>query len=340
MPNKSMHEIIISDSRNLSSYIKHNSINLVVTSPPYPMIEMWDSLFHSLNNNITRELIRAKPNIAFELMHQELDKVYGECIKVLKPDGIICINIGDATRTINGFFQMYTNGNRTVKYFLSNGFTQLPSIIWSKPTNAPNKFMGSGMLPTSPYITLEYEHILIFRKQKREFKSLSEINNRQSSAFFQHERNVWCSNIWTINGVKQKNINKSRNRNGAYPLMIPYRLISLFSVKGDTVLDPFGGTGTTAVASVALNRNSIVVEIANDYKEEILNRIRKSIEPINILNKGRISKAKQVANEKFKYFNKLEGIQVRTSQEQRLVIPIIKNIVDDEKRLVVNYEAN
>jgi len=82
-----------------------------------------------LNKNITTDLINSNPEKAFELMHKELDKVYDECIKVLKEDGIICINIGDATRTINGLFQMFTNGNRTVKYFLSKGYTQLPSIV-------------------------------------------------------------------------------------------------------------------------------------------------------------------------------------------------------------------
>jgi DNA modification methylase len=66
---------------------------------------------------------------AFELMHIELDKVYDECLKVLKKDGIVCINIGDATRTINKLFRLFPNSTRTIQYFLSKGFSQLPSII-------------------------------------------------------------------------------------------------------------------------------------------------------------------------------------------------------------------
>jgi DNA modification methylase len=117
-------------------------------------------------------------------MHKELDKVYDQCLKVSKDDVIICINIGDATRTINGLFRLFTNGARTVKYFLSKGFTQLPSIIWHKPTNSPNKFMGSGMLPVGAYTTLEHEHILIFRKSKRIFKTAEEIKVDNHPLFF------------------------------------------------------------------------------------------------------------------------------------------------------------
>jgi DNA modification methylase len=147
-------------------------------------------LFHKLNPKITKTLIDEQPDVAFELMHKELDKVYDQCLQVIKNDAIICINIGDATRTINGLFRLFTNGARTVQYFLNKGFTQLPSIIWHKPTNSPNKFMGSGMLPVGAYTTLEHEHILVFRKNKRIFQSDEDIKNRRSSAFFQYERNL------------------------------------------------------------------------------------------------------------------------------------------------------
>ena len=104
------------------------------------------------------------------------------------------------------------------------GFTNLPEIIWRKPTNSPNKFMGSGMLPAGAYVTLEHEFILIFRKGgKRIFKSDAEKLKRQQSAFFWEERNVWFSDLWTLTGTNQKLNNKnSRERSAAYPFDLAY----------------------------------------------------------------------------------------------------------------------
>lgn len=125
-------------------------------------------------------------------MHQELDKVWKESFRVIKPGGFLCINIGDATRTINGKFTLYNNHSRITKACIDFGFVGLPNIIWRKQTNAPNKFMGSGMLPCGAYVTLEHEWILIFRKgDKRIFKSANEKLVRMKSSFFWEERNVW-----------------------------------------------------------------------------------------------------------------------------------------------------
>ena len=84
------------------------------------------------------------------------------------------------------------------------GFINLPNILWHKTTNAPNKFMGSGMLPCGAYVTLEHEWILIFRKGgKRVYKKTEEKEIRRDSSFFWEERNIWFSDIWEIKGVKQ-----------------------------------------------------------------------------------------------------------------------------------------
>ena len=85
-----------------------DSVQLVVTSPPYPMIEMWDTLFGSQNSDITQYL-NSNPHIAFELMHRELDLVWEKCAKALSKGCIVCVNIGDATRTINGKFELFSN---------------------------------------------------------------------------------------------------------------------------------------------------------------------------------------------------------------------------------------
>ena len=119
--------------------IEEESIDLVVTSPPYPMIEMWDNTM-TLQNPKIENTLSDNPSDAFEMMHQELDKVWRECYRLLKDGGMMCINIGDATRTINKEFQLYNNHTRIVNACISLGFTNWPNIIWRKQTNAPNKF--------------------------------------------------------------------------------------------------------------------------------------------------------------------------------------------------------
>src|SRR5690554_4953442 len=239
------HRTFIENAQNMSS-LNDNTIDLIVTSPPYPMIQMWDSVMYTFNPEIEKEMEKYNGVNAFNLMHIELDKVWSECYRVLKDGGFACINIGDATRTLNGNFALYSNHSRIIKSFLKLGFNNLPNILWRKQTNAPNKFMGSGMLPAGAYVTLEHEWILIFRKgDKRVFKSELEKLERRKSAYFWEERNVWFSDIWDFKGVKQRLENTNgRERSAAFPIELPYRLINMFSLRNDTILDPFVGTGT------------------------------------------------------------------------------------------------
>ena len=272
---KTMHRICFGDSREIKE-IKNEAVDLVVTSPPYPMIAMWDSVFSEQNPNIKTALDGGCGEVAFELMNQELDKVWRGVYRLLKEGGIACINIGDATRTLNGRFQLYPTHARILKSCQEIGFHVLPEILWRKPTNAPNKFMGSGMLPVCAYVTLEHEHILILRKgSKREFKSDDAKRLRRESSFFWEERNQWFSDVWfNLNGISQR-LNKvePRQRSAAYPFELAYRLINMFSIKGDTVFDPFIGTGTTTVAAMGSGRNSIGMEISSGFNEMILSKI-------------------------------------------------------------------
>jgi modification methylase len=155
-----------------------------------------------------------------------------------------------------------------VNFFQTMGFDVLPVILWRKQTNAPNKFMGSGMLPAGAYVTLEHEYILVFRKgAKRVFKSADEKALRRRSAFFWEERNRWFSDIWLdLKGVPQS-INRGglRVRSGAFPFELAYRLVNMYSVQTDLVLDPFVGTGTTVLAAITGGRNSIGVEIDDGF---------------------------------------------------------------------------
>lgn len=272
------------------------SIHLIVTSPPYPMIAMWDEQFSLQDPAIGKALEEGKGNEAFEQMHLLLDQVWKECYRVLCPGGFLCINIGDATRTLAGEFQLYSNHSRITEACRSMGFTVLPLVLWRKTTNAPNKFMGAGMYPAGAYVTLEHEYILIFRKGgKRQFRTTQEKTRRWESAFFWEERNKWFVDLWDLSGVRQSlgsqdgglqssetiedeqpsgddaqfaSSKSLRSRSAAFPLELAYRLILMYSLREDWVLDPFLGTGTTLVAAAITGRNGVGYEVERGLVEE------------------------------------------------------------------------
>lgn len=268
---KTIHKIYYSNANEMTE-VDEKSVDLIVTSPPYPMIEMWDEMFSSQSQRVKSALTRRDGAAAFESMHLVLDPIWQEVYRVLRIGGFACINIGDATRTISGNFVLYPNHMRILKYLLELGFTALPCILWRKQTNAPNKFMGSGMLPAGAYVTLEHEYILIVRKgAKREFNGLDAKKNRHESALFWEERNTWFSDVWfDIKGTTQSMSDKNaRRRSGAFPFELVYRLINMYSAKGDVVLDPFLGTGTTTAAAITATRNSIGIEIDKSLRSTI-----------------------------------------------------------------------
>ena len=338
------HKIHFSSSQNMC-HINNNSIDLVVTSPPYPMIEMWDDIMSKQNPAIRTALDSGYARLAFELMHQELDKIWAECWRVLKDGAFMCINIGDATRTINGEFALYNNNTRIITACEKLGFVNLPNILWKKTTNAPNKFMGSGMLPCGAYVTLEHEWILIFRKGgKRNYKTTIDKENRRDSSFFWEERNIWFSDIWDIKGVKQTIDNAtSRERNASYPLELPYRLINMYSQKGDVVLDPFMGLGTTTMASILSERNSVGFEIDVLLKpliKEIICSI--NLTKANSIIENRYTKHLSFIEDRLKqgkdvkYQNEFLQCKVMTKQETDLTFHYLKSVsmCNDDNELI------
>jgi len=359
MIDSTTHKIHLCNSNYLSG-IPAGSIALIITSPPYPMIEMWDESFGNQNNSVRNALDNDDPLTAFELMHRILDEVWKECERVLCNGGIACINIGDATRTIDNHFRLYSNHSRIISSFLDLGFSNLPNIIWRKQTNAPNKFMGSGMLAPGAYVTLEHEYILIFRKgNKREFGD-EEKAVRRKSAYFWEERNHWFSDLWDFKGTSQILAgNGSRERSGAFPFEVPYRLINMFSIMGDTVLDPFLGTGTTSCAAIASGRSSIGYEIDPAFSETIQQTLLKpdNLMLINNIIRKRIlnhkefvnRRARDKGNDTLKHYNEWFGIPVMTQQEKELILQFVESIqkIDDNhykaeyvQEALEDYQAN
>ena len=334
------HRIYFAASQQMGC-LDDKSIDLVVTSPPYPMIEMWDEIMAKQNKDILPSL-KNNPSHAFELMHQELDKVWKECYRLLKDGGLMCVNIGDATRTINDNFQLYNNHTRIVDACLRLGFVNLPNIIWRKQTNAPNKFMGSGMLPCGAYVTLEHEWILVFRKGgKRNYKKSEDKMARRESSFFWEERNKWFSDLWEIKGVKQKISNsESRDRNASFPLEVPFRLINMYSQQNDTVLDPFYGLGTTSIAAMLTGRNSVGVEIDEKLRPSIEDNFSSIvIDNMNLLiherykNHLNFIREREALKKTVKYYNTNLSCKVMTSQEVDMNLHYMDRIIksDDQQ---------
>ncbi len=263
--------------------LSDSSIHLMVTSPPYPMIKMWDTQFAEINPQIATlwhklEAEGKEETVTqiYDAMHEALAKTWRETYRVLVDGGIVCINIGDATRTVNGKFRLFPNHSRVTEHCEKTGFTTLPYILWKKPTTKPKykgkgAFLGSGFLPPNAYVTLDCEFILLFRKGKlRKFPPNDPC--RYNSAFTKQQRDEWFTQIWDVIGTRQTTTQIER-RTAAYPDEIVNRLIRMFSVKGDTVLDPFLGSGTTVKLAIHNERNSVGYET----DETLLPLIKKKI---------------------------------------------------------------
>jgi DNA modification methylase len=278
------HRALFADASDLPE-VPADSVDLVVTSPPYPMVEMWDSQFAAQDESVADALARQDGEACFEAMHGLLDRAWRGLERALRPGALACINVGDATRSIGGSFRLFPNHSRIVQSFTALGFQCLPQIVWRKPANSPTKFVGSGMLPAGAYVTLEHEWVLVFRKGGlRRFPDAAARRRRRDSAYFWEERNCWFSDLWDIKGTRQRMETSSsgpvrhgrsaegptrsadgmpaaRARSGSFPYELAERLILMYSLYGDLVVDPFLGTGTTLLAAMACGRNCLGVEI-------------------------------------------------------------------------------
>jgi len=277
------HRIVIGNSQHMSE-LADASVHLMVTSPPYPMIQMWDGQFSRTDEKIAESWKELEANCReetitkiYDTMHLSLAKVWRETHRVLVDGGIACINIGDATRTVNGKFRLFPNHARIIEACERAGFTTLPYILWKKPTTKPKyrgkgAFLGSGFLPPNAYVTIDCEFILIFRKGiLRRFPPHDRL--RYESKFTKKQRDAWFTQIWALKGTRQIAARVLR-RTGAFPEEIANRLIRMFSIIGDTVLDPFLGSGTTAKVAAYNERNSVGYEIDDSLMPLIRSKLR------------------------------------------------------------------
>ncbi len=321
---RTTHAIHITDAREAPP-IAPRSIGLIITSPPYPMIAMWDALFSEMSPAAGRALEAGDGVAAFEAMHQQLDRVWHHCAEALCPGGLLCLNMGDATRTLAGRFQLYPNHARALVGLQAAGLHPLPDILWRKPNNSPTKFMGSGMLPPGAYVTYEHEYVLILRKGNRRMFPAKARSNRRQSAYFWQERNQWFSDLWgNLPGVDQTLTAAARTRSAAFPLELAFRLVCMFSVYGDTVLDPFMGTGTTAAAALIAGRNSLGLERDPSLLPLISARMQAAVavprQAQRLAAHRRFVAARRAAGKTFAHHNTPHDVPVITAQEKELTL--------------------
>ena len=245
------HLLINGDSRHMSR-IKDGSIQLVVTSPPY-----WQLKDYGNDNQIGF-------NDTYEQYINHLNAVWAECYRILQDGCRLCINIGDqfARSVYYGRYKVIPIHSEIIRFCETIGFDYMGSIIWQKPTSmhttGGSAVMGSYPYPRGGIVKIDFEHILLFKKQGKALTVSKE--KREASKLTDEEWNTYFSSHWHFNGEHQ-----SRHI-AVFPKELPLRLIKMFSFVGDSICDPFMGSGTTALAARDAGRNSIGYEINRDFR--------------------------------------------------------------------------
>lgn len=241
------------DSSDMSM-IPEGSVNLIITSPPY-----WTLKDYDIEGQI------GKGSSSYDYYINELNKVWRECVRVLAPDGKICINImpflltGKAARFERRETRLVLGDIE--KFMDSTGcMFQFGLYIWDKRKIARFSSFGSYPYPPNIFSTYPYEWIIVFSKEGKREPVSKEI--KEKSKLTTDEWQKWAINsIWEMQPAKAK----AEGHPAPFPKELPTRLIKLYSFWGDTVLDPFAGTGTTLLAAQELGRKSIGFELNPEY---------------------------------------------------------------------------
>lgn len=255
---KTTHTCIIGDSRKMES-IQSSSVHLVVTSPPY-----WQLKDYGSNDQIGYF-------DSYEDYINNLNLVWTECYRVLHPGCRLIINIGDqfARAVYYGRYKIIPIRTEIIKFCESIGFDYMGAIIWQKKTTMNTTggatVMGSYPYPRNGIVEIDYEFILIFKKPGKPPKVSNEI--KKKSIISKEKWKEYFLGHWYFNGVRQD------NHIAMFPVELPKRAIEMFTFVGDTVLDPFLGSGTTSLAAILTSRNSIGYEINEEFLPVIKNKL-------------------------------------------------------------------
>lgn len=252
------HNILMADSR-LMPEVSDATVHLIITSPPYWQLKDYDSIqqigFHD----------------TYEDYINNLNLVWKECHRVLHNGCRLCINIGDqfARSVYYGRYKVIPIRTEIIKFCEAIGFDYMGAIIWQKVTTCNTTggatIMGSYPHPRNGIIKIDYEFILLFKKPGD--SPQVDKATKEKSVLTKEEWNEYFYGHWNFPGDKQ-------NKHLAmFPEELPRRLIKMFSFVGETVLDPFLGSGTTSLAAKHLERNSIGYEINESFLHLIRNKI-------------------------------------------------------------------
>jgi DNA modification methylase len=253
------HRIIFGDARRMT-LLTDKSVHLVVTSPLYWQLKDYGT----------------QGQIGFDDSYEEyinnLNLVWMECHRVLHDGCRLCVNIGDqfARSVYYGRYKIIPIRTEITRFCETIGFDFMGSIIWQKVTTCNTTggatIMGSFPYPRNGIVKIDYEFILLFKKHGKPPQVSQEIKKR--SGLSKEEWNLYFNGHWNFPGEKQS------GHLAMFPEELPRRLIRMFSFVGETVLDPFLGSGTTSLAAMRVQRDSVGYEVNDSFEATIRTKLK------------------------------------------------------------------
>mgnify|MGYP001582337378 CR=1 FL=1 len=311
------HKIIIGDSRQMAE-IENTSVHLIITSPPYWQLKDYGD----------------KKQIGFNDTYEEyigkLNQVWSECERVLYPGCRLCVNIGDqfARAVTYGRYKIIPIRTEIIKFCESIGFDYMGAIIWQKKTTMNTtggaSVMGSFPYPRNGLIEIDYEFILLFKKLGHLPNNISK-ETKEQSRLSNEEWRQYFTGHWNFAGEKQN------GHLAMFPEELPKRLIKMFSFVGETVLDPFLGSGTTIKVAKDLKRNSIGYEINKNYLPVIKQKVGFDKKSANEYNSEVVQQPKKENIQTERAIKKI--IVKKTAINHRVNDPEYWRILREKKRL-------
>lgn len=243
IPSQFLDKIFCKSSEKMAE-LPDNSIHLMVTSPPYNVGKEYDEDF------------TLQEYLSF------LKRVWKEVYRVLVPGGRVCINIANLGR--KPYIPLHAF---VAKDMFKLGFLMRGEIIWNKASSAsPSTAWGSWLSPANPTLRDIHEYILVFSKGMFSRKNM----NKRKSTISRDEFLEFTKSVWTFPAVSAKEVGHP----APFPVELPYRLIQLYTYEGEVVLDPFMGSGQTAIAAIKTGRHYVGYEIEEEYVKLAERRIR------------------------------------------------------------------
>jgi DNA modification methylase len=241
-PLKYVNKIILGTSENMKE-LPDNSVHLMVTSPPYNASKEYDK------------------DLTLKEYLDLLEKVFTETYRVLVNGGRACVNVANLGR------KPYIPLSDHVSHIMNNiGFKMRGQIIWNKGSSAsPSTAWGSWVSAANPILRDVHEYILVFSKGEYSREKGQNVNTINKEQFME-----WTLSVWNMKAVSARSVGHP----APFPEELPHRLIQLYSFKNDIILDPFMGSGQTAIAAIKSERRYVGYDISKAYIEHAEERIR------------------------------------------------------------------